>query len=178
MKEKTIFTIGHSTLSIDSFLSLLKANKIELVADIRAYPGSRKFPHFNKDNLDRFLKDNGMGYVHLPGLGGRRKKPEGANPTGWKNESFQNYAGYMQTAAFLAAVKELEDMALSKNVVYMCSEAVWWRCHRSLVSDYLKSIGWEVMHILNGNHLKEHPYTEVARIVNGKLEYPINESEK
>ncbi len=177
-ENKTIFTIGHSTLSTCQFIGLLKENNIQLLADIRAYPGSRKFPQFNKDNLSRSLRENGIGYVHLPGLGGRRKRPPLSQPTGWKNESFQNYAAYMQTAEFAEAIAELESLAGAERIAYMCSEAVWWRCHRSLVSDYLKSKGWKVLHILNGNHLKEHPYTAVASITNGNLSYPVNETEK
>lgn len=176
-EKKTVYTIGHSTLEIDQFISLLKQNKIQLLVDIRAYPGSRKYPQFNKDALEKSLVKNGIDYLHMQSLGGRRKKPESAKQTGWKNESFSNYAGYMQTDEFHTAMGELKALAAEKRLAFMCSEAVWWRCHRSLVSDQLKAEGWKVLHIMNGNHLREHPYTAVAEIVNGKLEYPVTDSQ-
>lgn len=176
-EKKTVFTIGHSTLDIYQFISLLKENKIELLVDIRAYPGSRKYPQFNKEALEKSLMNNGIGYLHMLSLGGRRKKPQTAKPTGWKNESFSNYAAYMQTEEFHTAVDELEALATKKRVAFMCSEAVWWRCHRSLVSDQLKSEGWKVLHIMNGSQLREHPYTAVAEIVDGRLEYPATDSQ-
>lgn len=171
MKEKDInkeiWTIGHSTRSVEGFLGLLNENKIELLADIRSYPGSRCYPHFNKEELEKTLAVYNIEYIHFKELGGRRKpKPDSKN-TNWKNDMFRGYADYMETEGFKNAAADLEEIALKKRAIYMCSEAVWWRCHRSLVSDYLKFHGWKVMHILDKNKLQEHPYTSQADLKSG-----------
>ena len=141
------------------------------MVDIRSFPGSRKFPHFNKENLPASLAENNIEYIHLKNLGGRRKvNPESCN-TGWRVAAFRGYADYMETENFEKAIKELEQIASEKRVAYMCAEAVWWRCHRSLVSDYLKHNGWTVLHIMGVNKSTEHPYTAPAKIMNGKLNY-------
>ena len=171
MKEKIIYTIGHSTHTLEEFVAMLKSFNIELLADIRSFPGSRKFPHFNKENLPPSLAENNIEYIHLRNLGGRRKvNPDSCN-TGWRVAAFRGYADYMETENFEKAIKELEQIASEKRVAYMCAEAVWWRCHRSLVSDYLKHNGWTVLHIMGVNKSTEHPYTAPAKIMNGKLNY-------
>ena len=171
MKEKIIYTIGHSTHTLEEFVAMLKSFNIELLADIRSFPGSRKFPHFNKENLPPSLAENNIEYIHLRNLGGRRKvNPESCN-TGWRVAAFRGYADYMETENFEKAIKELEQIASEKRVAYMCAEAFWWRCHRSLVSDYLKHNGWTVLHIMGVNKSTEHPYTAPAKIMNGKLNY-------
>ena len=171
MKEKIIYTIGHSTHTLEEFVAMLKSFNIELLADIRSFPGSRKFPHFNKENLPASLAENNIEYIHLKNLGGRRKvNPESCN-TGWRVAAFRGYADYMETESFKKAIHELEQIASTKRVAYMCAEAVWWRCHRSLVSDYLKHNGWTVLHIMGVNKSTEHPYTAPAKIMNGKLNY-------
>ena len=171
MKEKIIYTIGHSTHTLEEFVAMLKSFNIELLADIRNFPGSRKFPHFNKENLPASLTENNIEYIHLKNLGGRRKvNPESCN-TGWRVAAFRGYADYMETESFKKAIKELEQIASEKRAAYMCAEAVWWRCHRSLVSDYLKHNGWTVLHIMGVNKSTEHPYTAPAKIMNGKLNY-------
>ncbi|RNI33857.1 DUF488 domain-containing protein [Hanamia caeni] len=171
MKQKIIYTIGHSTHTLEEFIAMLKSFNIELLADIRSFPGSRKFPHFNKENLPASLAENNIEYIHLKNLGGRRKvNPESCN-TGWRVAAFRGYADYMETENFEKAIKELEQIASEKRVAYMCAEAVWWRCHRSLVSDYLKHNGWTVLHIMGVNKSTEHPYTAPAKIMNGKLNY-------
>ncbi|HZW65720.1 MAG TPA: DUF488 domain-containing protein, partial [Hanamia sp.] len=171
MKEKIIYTIGHSTHTLEEFVAMLKSFNIELLADIRSFPGSRKFPHFNKENLPPSLAENNIEYIHLKNLGGRRKvNPESCN-TGWRVAAFRGYADYMETESFKKAIKELEQIASEKRAAYMCAEAVWWRCHRSLVSDYLKHNGWTVLHIMGVNKSTEHPYTAPAKIMNGKLNY-------
>jgi uncharacterized protein (DUF488 family) len=171
MKEKIIYTIGHSTHTLEEFVAMLKSFNIELLADIRSFPGSRKFPHFNKENLPASLAENNIEYIHLKNLGGRRKvNPESCN-TGWRVAAFRGYADYMETESFKKAIKELEQIASEKRAAYMCAEAVWWRCHRSLVSDYLKHNGWTVLHIMGVNKSTEHPYTAPAKIMNGKLNY-------
>lgn len=171
MKQKTIWTVGHSTLALDEFVARLKSFEIALLADIRSFPGSRRFPHFNKEALKISLPENKIEYIHLVKLGGRRKPRNDSHNTGWRVEAFRGYADYMETEDFSKAVKELELFAAEKRTAYMCSEAVWWRCHRSLVSDYLKFNGWTVMHIMNVNKADEHPYTKPARIENGNLVY-------
>jgi uncharacterized protein (DUF488 family) len=167
-----IWTIGHSTRSIDTFISLLKANGITVLADVRTWPGSKPYPQFNKEKLSHSLGKAGIRYEHFPELGGRRKaKPDSKN-TAWRNESFRGYADYMETEEFNKGVKRLLDLAAAAGpTAIMCAEAVWWRCHRSLISDYLKARGIEVIHILDANKTEPHPYTSAAQIVNGKLSY-------
>jgi len=171
--NKMIWTIGHSTHSLDEFMAMLHSFKIELVADIRSYPGSRKFPQFNKEALEISLPQNHIQYIHIKDLGGRRKaKPDSKNMA-WRHAAFRVYADYMETGTFEACITELVANALKFRTAYMCSEAVWWRCHRSMVSDYLKLQGWTVMHIMNIDKATEHPYTSPARIVNGQLNYEM-----
>ncbi len=173
--NKTIWTIGHSTRALEEFVAMLNSFNIELVADIRSFPGSRKFPQFNKEALEISLPQNNLGYVHIKDLGGRRKANPDSKNTAWRHVAFRSYADYMETDAFKNGIQELEQIALTKRTAYMCSEAVWWRCHRSMVSDYLKLRGWKVMHIMAIEKATEHPYTAPARIVNGELNYEKEE---
>ena len=167
----TIWTIGHSTRELEDLIRLLHENDIELVADVRSFPGSRKFPQFNKESLGMTLPENGVEYVHLKQLGGRRKvKPDSEN-TVWRNDAFRGYADYMETDDFRKGIDELLELADDKRTAIMCSEAVWWRCHRSMISDYLKSKGVTVIHIMSENKVEEHPYTSAARLVDGELTY-------
>jgi uncharacterized protein (DUF488 family) len=169
--QKVIWTIGHSTHSLKEFIEMLNFFKIECVADIRSLPGSRRYPHFNKEELEVSLPRNNIKYIHLKELGGRRKvKPDSVN-TGWRLPAFRGYADYMETTSFQIALKDLEIMASEQKIAYMCAEALWWRCHRSLVSDYLKLHGWTVFHIMGIGKIQEHTYTSPARIVNGQLLY-------
>lgn len=174
--NRNIFTIGHSTRNLDEFISILKDNNIELLADIRHYPGSRKYPHFNKDTLSKSLDEHNILYSHIEALGGRRKPLPDSKNVIWHHPAFRGYADYMDTKAFKNAAQQLEEIAKRKRVVYMCSEAVWWRCHRALLSDYLKSRGWNVMHIMAPGTLKEHPYTAPAGIKNNRLSYTTNDT--
>lgn len=170
-KTNTIWTIGHSTHSLDELVSMLHSFQIELLTDIRSFPGSRRYPHFNKGALEVSLPQNNVEYAHIINLGGRRKaNPDSAN-TGWRHVAFRGYADYMETDDFKAGINELQKLAGKERTAYMCSEAVWWRCHRSLVSDYLKLKGWTVIHIMGIAKSEEHRYTAPARIVNGKLIY-------
>ena len=167
-----IWTIGHSTRNIDTFISLLKANEIKSLADVRLLPGSKRYPQFNKETLADSLSKAGICYEHFPELGGRRKPRENSPNTAWRNESFRGYADYMETEQFNKGVKRLLYLAADAGpTAIMCAEAVWWRCHRSLISDYLKAVDIEVMHILDANKTEPHPYTSAARIVDGKLSY-------
>ncbi len=166
-----IFTIGHSTHPIADFIAMLKSFHIQVLADIRSMPGSRKYPWFNQSALDALLKEAGIRYIHMPALGGRRKpRPDSVN-TAWRSKSFMGYADYMETTEFKTGIEELERLATNERVAYMCSEAVWWRCHRALVSDYLKVRGWEVLHIMAIDKSIEHPYTSPAHPVQGDLFY-------
>lgn len=167
----TIYTIGHSTHSLDEFLEMLKSFQIETIADIRSLPGSRRFPQFNKEELEISLLKNGIEYLHFVDLGGRRKVKKDSKNNRWNNDSFKGYADYMETEQFESAILSLEALASKKRVAYMCSEAVWWRCHRSMLSDYLKSKGWDVMHIMGVGKSQPHRYTAPARIVDRQLIY-------
>ena len=166
-----IYTIGHSTRTEEEFIAILRSFKIELLADIRSYPGSRKYPHFNKEHLQTVLPANEIIYRHFPELGGRRKVSKDSKNTAWKNDAFRGYADYMETDIFKEGIEELEKNALKERTAYMCSEAVWWRCHRSMISDYLKFNGWMVHHIMEIGKATEHTYTAPAKITNGQLSY-------
>jgi len=167
-----IWTIGHSTRPIDDFISLLNQNGIKLLADVRTLPGSKRYPHFNKEALAESLSARGIGYEHFPELGGRRKTKRDSRNTAWRNASFRGYADYMETEQFQKGVERLLAFAREAGpAAIMCAEAVWWRCHRSLISDYLKASSVEVMHILDANKVEPHPFTSAARIVDGTLSY-------
>jgi uncharacterized protein (DUF488 family) len=167
-----IWTIGHSTRTIDEFISLLEENEIKLLVDVRAFPGSKRYPQFNKDALADSLNAHGIRYEHFPELGGRRKSRPDSRNTAWRNASFRGYADYMETEQFRKGIERLLDVAAEVGpTAIMCAEAIWWRCHRSLVSDYFKARGVEVLHVLGANKVEPHPYTSAARIVNGELSY-------
>ena len=166
-----IWTIGHSNKSADDFLSLLASHRIEWVADVRRFPRSRRHPHFGIDSLPDSLRDAGISYRHFPGLGGRRPARPASNNTNWRNEAFRGYADYMETAEFAEAVAQLKDIAMQMRTTVLCAEALWWQCHRSLISDFLKAGGWTVTHILGNDKTQLHPFTSAARIVEGRLLY-------
>ena len=167
-----IWTIGHSTREIDEFISLLHENQIKLLVDVRAYPASKRYPHFNKDSLVKSLNVHAIRYEHFPELGGKRKPNPDSHNTAWRNASFRAYADHMETEQFQKGVARLLEVAAEAGpTAIMCAEAVWWRCHRSLVADYLKARGGEVLHILAANKVELHPFTPAARIVDGKLSY-------
>ncbi|NLN24589.1 MAG: DUF488 domain-containing protein [Bacteroidetes bacterium] len=167
----TIWTIGHSSQRLDAFLKALVAFEIKFLADVRRYPGSRKFPHFNKEALENSLAENNIRYAHFEALGGRRKVKPNSKNDAWRLDSFRGYADYMETSDFKTALKNLENTALENRTAYMCSEVLWWRCHRSLISDVFKVNGWKVLHIMNENKIQEHPYTQAATIINNQLSY-------
>ena len=173
-----LFTIGHSTHPVDRFLALLAQHHIERVADIRRFPGSRKYPHFNRDSLAASLPEAGVGYDWIELLGGRRRKESGgpSNNLGLRNESFRNYADYMTTEEFREGVKQLLNDAEQKRTAFMCSEGVFWRCHRRLVSDYLHARGIVVQHIMPSGKLQPHTLTSGAEIAEGEVTYPLPKS--
>ena len=177
MKKQTkiIWTIGHSTRPFDELVAMLHSFRIERVADVRSYPGSRKFPQYNKEILENTFPENNIEYIHLRDLGGRRKVNKDSKNTAWRVLAFRGYADYMETIEFKTAIVQLEKMAFSKRIAFMCSEAVWWRCHRSMIADYLKVHGWKVIHIMAIGKEEEHPYTSPAAIINDELSYEGNE---
>ena len=174
--EKQIWTIGHSTRTQEEFLELLQSFQINQLVDVRRYPGSRKYPHFNKEHLEVTLPLHQIEYLHLEDLGGRRKVNKNSRNLAWRLISFRGYADHMETDTFARAAEQLQEVARIKKIAYMCSEAVWWSCHRSLISDYLKVRGWKVNHIMGPDKASEHPYTKPARIVDGKLCYEKTDS--
>ncbi|EIL97928.1 hypothetical protein RHOFW104T7_06495 [Rhodanobacter thiooxydans] len=167
----TIWTIGHSTRTLQEFLGLLGEYRIEAIADVRRFPGSRRYPYFASDALAATLPAHGIAYQWMPRLGGRRKVLPGSPNTAWRNASFQGYADYTATAEFAAGLAELLTLAAGKRTSMMCAEAVWWRCHRSIIADVLKLRGIEVVHIIDAAHTTVHPYTSAARVVDGRLSY-------
>ena len=170
-KQKLVWTIGHSTRTLEYFIEMLQSVDIKMLIDIRSFPGSKRYPHFNKENLELSMPANKIEYVHLRYLGGRRPVKKDSKNTGWKNAAFRGYADYMEGDDFKNGINELEAIAIKHRTAYMCSEAVWWRCHRSMVSDYLKLSGWKVYHIMDIGKSTEHTYTEPAQINNGQLSY-------
>jgi uncharacterized protein (DUF488 family) len=142
-----------------------------MVVDVRHFPVSRKFPRFNKEQLQISLKQNNIEYLHVVELGGRRKLNKESKNTAWRHPAFRAYADYMETEAFKRGVNTLRNIAQTNRTAYICSEAVWWRCHRSMISDCLKAEGWIVMHIMGTGKAEEHPYTAPAIIINGKVSY-------
>jgi uncharacterized protein (DUF488 family) len=173
-----IWTIGHSTRTIEIFISLLEEHGIKVLADVRTLPGSKRYPQFNKETLADSLGKAGVRYEHFPELGGRRKPRSDSRNTAWRNASFRGYADYMETEQFRKGVERLLDLAgQAGSTALMCAEAVWWRCHRGLISDYLKVRGIEVGHILDANKAELHPYTSAAQIVRGELSY-ANEGDR
>jgi uncharacterized protein (DUF488 family) len=166
-----IWTVGHSTRSGEEFVQILRAHEVEVLVDVRTYPGSRRYPQFNKAELADSLNKNRIEYKHEPRLGGRRTPRPDSHNTAWRNAQFRGYADHMETEEFKNGVRELLELASSKRVAVMCAEAVWWRCHRSLIADYLKAAGHEVIHIIDEQKTEEHPFTSAARVIDGRLSY-------
>ncbi|HZG23445.1 MAG TPA: DUF488 domain-containing protein [Chitinophagaceae bacterium] len=171
LTPRSIWTIGHSTHSLQDFITMIHSFGINVLADIRSYPGSRRFPHFNQESLKTSLQENGIRYLHYRDLGGRRKPLPDSTNTAWRHAAFRGYADYMETTQFQHSISDLERVAMQHKTAYMCSEAVWWRCHRALVSDYLKIRNWEVKHITSAGSSTLHPFTSAARVEEGKLLY-------
>ena len=165
------WTIGHSTRPIEAFLGLLAEHRIEAVADVRRFPASRKHPQYDATALAGSLQAAGVAYVALPELGGRRAPRPDSRNTAWRNSSFRGYADYMETPGFASGLRKLQDSIERRRTAIMCAEAVWWRCHRALISDALKAGGLEVCHILQAGACKPHPYTATATLVDGRVSY-------
>ena len=173
---RTIYTIGHSTRTIEEFIALLQEHSIEVLVDVRTVPRSRHNPQFEGDALSASLGEAGISYTHMAGLGGLRHARKDSINSGWRNESFRGYADYMETAAFRAALNELQELAQQHTTAIMCAEAVPWRCHRSLIADALTVQGWQVLDIISEKAVSEHKLTPFLKVENGQLAYPEVES--
>ena len=171
-----VMTIGHSTRTLEEFIGLLQAHAVSLVADVRTIPRSRHNPQFNKDSLPEELKKAGLGYVHLPGLGGLRHAKLNSLNVGWRNASFRGYADYMQTSEFAQSLEELIGHANREQVVLMCAEAVPWRCHRSLIADALLVRGVRVEDIMSATRRQVHTLTPFAKVQGSTITYPTETS--
>lgn len=169
--DLSVWTFGHSTRDINEFLAALQSFGICALVDVRTYPGSRRYPQFNKPALAASLAEIEIDYRHSPELGGRRRaKPDSMNMA-WRNEMFRGYADYMESEEFREGIDRVLALARETRTAIMCAEAVWWKCHRSLIADYLKAKGVTVLHIVSEGKAEEHPFTSAARIVNGELSY-------
>ena len=177
----TIFTIGHSTRSIEEFVALLRQVSVDLLVDVRSIPRSRTNPQFNADALPKVLLDAGISYRHLPALGGLRHRKKGAMPspnTFWRVAAFRNYADYATTDAFRKGLDEIQALARDHCCAIMCAEAVWWRCHRRIIADYLLTEGFPVAHIMGHNKIDPAKLTPGVRsLPGGTLVYPAAEAE-
>ena len=167
----TVWTIGHSTRRLDAFLELLAHYRLEAVADVRRFPGSRRQPQYAEAALRATLAEHGIAYRWLPALGGRRRPLPDSPNIAWRNASFRGYADHIGSAEFAQGLDELLELSGRLRTTLMCAEAVWWRCHRALIADVLRVRGIEVVHILDAKHAVVHPYTSPARIVQGRLSY-------
>ncbi len=167
----TVWTIGHSTRSGADFIQILKAHQIKTLIDVRSLPGSRRYPQFNSSELSASLAGEGITYHHLPTLGGRRRPSPDSKNTAWRNPSFRAYADHMATVEFEQGIEKLRELARKSKTMFMCAEALWWRCHRSLIADYLKALGATVIHVSDEKQTDIHPYTSAARVIQGRLSY-------
>ena len=169
---KTLYTIGHSTRTIEEFIQILQSYNIQTVVDVRTIAASRHNPQYNEGELNKSLSRKGIGYIRLKGLGGLRHTTEASINTAWQNASFRGYADYMQTAQFTENIEQLIKIAKAKQTVIMCAEAVPWRCHRSLIGDALLIRNIAVMDIFSEKVGKPHVLTTFAKIDGEMITYP------
>jgi uncharacterized protein (DUF488 family) len=169
--KTVVYTIGHSTRPIENFLALLQREGIRVLIDVRAFPMSRRHPHFNRESLEATLTAHDVTYVHAPALGGRRRPRSNSHNSGWRNESLRAYADHMSTSEFREALENVMATAARAATTVMCAEALPWRCHRWLIADALVARGCEVRHVLDGS-TDPHTLTAFARVVNGQVTYP------
>jgi len=172
-KTGTFWTIGHSIRPWDEFIGMLAAASIQSLVDVRRFAGSRRNPQFSGETMGAALAREGVEYVPMPELGGRRATRADFLNLAWRNAGFRGYADYMATAPWRAARARLAEHASRHRTAVMCAEAMWWQCHRSLISDDFKAGGWEVIHLLSPGREQEHPYTSAARVVDGHLDYTL-----
>ena len=171
----TVWTIGHSTRSIDELTGALEAHGIELVADVRRFPGSRRLPQFASESLAASLAERGIAYQWFPTLGGRRRPEPDSPSTGWRHPAFRAYADHTLTEPFAEGLFELLMLAEGVRTTVMCAEVLWWRCHRRLIADVLVSLEVPVMHIRDAQHAEPHRLTAPGRMVDGRLTYEAEE---
>ena len=177
MKIRLIYTIGHSTHPIDRFIEMLKNFQIDKLIDVRTIPRSRFNPQFNKESLSKVLQEQSIGYEHFPGLGGLRHSKVDSLNKGWRNKSFRGYADYMQTEEFEKNIQKLMTQVEKCLIAVMCAESVPWRCHRSLIADALLNHGFKVKDIMAPGKATLHQMNPMAKILEGKIYYPLDESE-
>jgi uncharacterized protein (DUF488 family) len=170
-----MFTVGHSTRPLPAFIALIRAHGVTTVADVRTIPRSRTNPQFDRATFPRALAAAGIGYVHLPGLGGRRHPVPDSTNTGWRTPGFRGFADYMQTPAFEQHLGALIERGRRERIALMCAEAVPWRCHRSLLADALSARGVDVRHIMSRTKAYVHQLTPFARVAGTRLSYPASE---
>jgi uncharacterized protein (DUF488 family) len=169
----TVWTIGHSTRSSEEFLAVLDAYGVELVADVRRFPGSRRLPQFAAPALEAALATRGVAYHWLPALGGRRRSTAAAPELGWRHPAFRAYAEHAATEEFADGLLELLMLAGGLRTAVMCAEVLWWRCHRRIIADVLTSLGVPVVHIRDGRDAEPHRLAAPARLVGGRLTYAV-----
>lgn len=172
MTDYKLYTIGHSTLTFEQFINLLRAHAIEQVVDVRTIPKSRHNPQFNKADLAKKLRNRKIGYRHMKELGGLRHSRKDSQNTGWRNLSFRGFADYMGTTEFAEGIEKLKTIATKKRTAIMCAEVVPWRCHRSLIADAFTVDHWAVFDIMNLKTANLHKVTPFMRILEGKIVYP------
>lgn len=177
VQPATVWTIGHSTRSLEQLIQLLRHHQIEAIADVRRFPGSRRLPQFGEAALRECLEANGLHYQWIEELGGRRRPLKDSSNLAWRNSSFRGYADHLRSDEFDRGLQRLLEMAAQRRTAMMCAEVLWWRCHRSLVSDVLKMRGIEVLHIQDEKPPAAHPFTAPARLVDGQLSYAEGKGE-
>src|SRR4051812_48859682 len=170
----TIWTVGHSVRTTDDFLSVLRAYDIELVADVRRFPGSRRLPQFGADALEQNLAKANIGYCSFVRLGGRRRPVKDSPNDGWRIAAFRGYADHVASEEFAEGLMELLVLANGLRTAVMCAEVLWWRCHRRVIADVLVSLGVRVMHIRDAKNVEEHRLMPPARLVRGALTYSVH----
>jgi len=178
LKPTVVLTIGHSTRALDKFIGLLQAHAVSRVVDVRTVPRSRHNPQFNQDSLPDSLKKAGLGYVHLPGLGGLRHAKRDSINVGWRNASFRGYADYMQTPEFERGLEELIQLAKQEQIAIMCAEALPWRCHRSLIEDALTVRGIRTEDVITLKRRRVHTLTAFAKVQGKSVTYPAETSQR
>ena len=172
----TVLTVGHSNRSLDAFLAILKAHGVECLADVRTIPRSRHNPQFNAEALEKSLPMAGIVYTRLPRLGGLRKPRKDSRNLAWRNDSFRGYADYMETAEFEKGIAELLALARDRRTAILCAEALYYRCHRSLISDALVCRGVETIHLMDHRKTSGHRLTPFVKIEDGRPTYPAEQT--
>jgi uncharacterized protein (DUF488 family) len=167
----TVWTVGHSTRTLEDFLALLARHRIGAIADVRRFPASRRHPQFAREALQASLARAGIDYLWLPSLGGRRAARADSPNTAWRNPSFRGYADHLGSDEFAEGFAALLALAARRPTAVMCAELLWWRCHRQLIADVLKARGIAVLHIVDGDEVVPHPWSGAARLVAGRLDY-------